>query len=70
MSASVRGKWKSEPERHTSCGVNICEHLELLGETDSKERVKRTSLKDGRFRAACLSLSHLQCDRRVWTGLL
>ena len=51
-------------------GVNICEHLELLGETESEKRVKRTSLKDGRFRATCLSMSHLQCDIRVWPGPL
>ena len=51
-------------------GVNICEHLELLGETDREERVKRPSHTDGRFRATCLSMSHLQCDIRVWPGPL
>ena len=51
-------------------GVNICEHLELLGETDREERVKRPSHTDGRFRATCLSMSHFQCDIRVWPGLL
>ena len=32
-------------------GVNICEHLELLGEDECKERVNRPSHTDGRFRA-------------------
>ena len=32
-------------------GVNICEHLVLLGETDSKERVNSPSHTDGLFRA-------------------
>ena len=32
-------------------GVNICEQLVLLGETDSKERVKSPSHTDGLFRA-------------------
>ena len=67
---SLQGEWKSEPERHIACGVNICEHLELLGETDSKERGKRPAHTDGRFRATCLSMSHLQCDIRVWPGPL
>ena len=51
-------------------GVNICEHLELLGETDREERVKSPSHTDGLFRATCLSMSHLQCDIRVWPGPL
>ena len=51
-------------------GVHICEHLELLGETDREERVKSPSHTDGLFRATCLSMSHLQCDIRVWPGPL
>ena len=51
-------------------GVNICEHQELLGETDSEERVKSPSHTDGLFRATCLSMAHLQCDIRVWPGPL
>ena len=51
-------------------GVNICEHLELLGETDREERVKSPSHTDGLFRATCLSMSHLQCDIRVWPDLI
>ena len=66
----LQGERKSEPERHTACGVNICEHLELLGETDSKERGKRPAHTDWRFRATCLSMSHFQCDIRVWPGPL
>ena len=42
----------------------------LLGETDREERVKRPSHTDGRFRATCLSMAHLQCDIRVWPGPL
>ena len=55
---------KSEPERHTSWGVNFFEQPVVLGEAYGKERIKCPALKAGHFRTT-LSESPVSSTRET-----